>query len=414
MLTRWLVCVCSLGMTLAITNRCNAQGSRAKKSAPLEIRVETPPGKMPVYRTRNYAVMTDLPDDEARDLMNRLETMLVLISKYWGKPNTQSIDMYVVRDESKWPPNVLDAEGLQHIRAGGGVTIGQTQQNSRTGEILASRAIVYAVADHGTPQHEAVHAYCVLNFGRTGPVWYSEGMAEMGQYWVDKDPAVNCHPEVVRYIKSEEPKLLTEITDPNQVTGDSWQNYAWRWALCHLLANNTNYAPRFHPLGMALLNGQRSSFEDVYGPMAKEISFEYVQFLKNFDRGYRADLCSWDWKAKFNGITNRPLNARIKAAAGWQPSRLYVKAGETYNYFCKGDWMINGDGGSLTAIGDPEGKGRLIGAIFQDYELSEPFELSDEGTFSPEKDGKLFLRCRDSWAELGDNKGEITVKFEKP
>ncbi len=60
--------------------------------------------------------------------------------------------------------------------------------------------------------------------------------------------------------------------------------------------------------------------------MAKEISFEYVQFLKNFDRGYRADLCSWDWKAKFNGLTNRPLTAKVKAAAGWQPSRLFVKA----------------------------------------------------------------------------------------
>ncbi len=98
-----------------------------------------PAGKMPVYRTRNYAVMTDLPEEEARDLMNRLETMLVLISKYWGKPNSQSIDMYVVRDESKWPPNVLSGEGLEHIRAGGGVTLGQTQQNARTGEILASR-----------------------------------------------------------------------------------------------------------------------------------------------------------------------------------------------------------------------------------------------------------------------------------
>ena len=407
-----------IGMSLLVlvcaTPSIQAQGSRAKKAAPLEIRVETPPGKMPVYRTRDYAVMTDLPDEEARELMTRLESMLVLISKYWGKPNSQSIDMYVVRDESKWPPNVLDAEGLQHIRAGGGVTLGQTQQNARTGQILASRAIVYAVADHGTPQHEAVHAYCMLNFGRTGPVWYSEGMAEMGQYWVDKDPAVNCHPEVVRYLKSEEPKLLTEITDPSQVTGDSWQNYAWRWALCHLLANNTNYAPRFHPLGMALLNGQRSSFEDVYGPMAKEISFEYVQFLKNFDRGYRADLCSWDWKAKFNGIMTRPLTAKVKAAAGWQPARLFVKAGESYSYSCKGDWSIDGEEDELTAQGTADGKGRLEAVIFHDYELSEPFELGESGTFSPETEGKLFLRCRDSWAELGDNRGEITVKFEKP
>ncbi len=389
----------------------SAQSSRAKVPK-LEIRVEA--GNPPLYRTRNFAVKTDIPEDEARDLLGRLETMLVLISKYWGRPNTQSIDMYVVRDVAQWPAGSLAPEGLDHIAAGGGVTLGQTQQNALTGEILASRAVVYAVADRGTPQHEAVHAYCMLNFGRTGPVWYSEGMAEMGQYWVDKDPAVHCHPEVVKYLKSEAPKQLTEITDLSQMTGDSWQNYAWRWALCHLLANNPNYAPRFHPLGMALLNGQRSSFEEVYGPMAKEISFEYVLFLKNFDLGYRADLCGWDWKAKFSGVLTRPLTAKIKAAAGWQPARLFVKAGETYSYSTKGEWALAKDGEKVSAAGDKDGKGRLEGAIFHDYQLSDPIELSDIGTFTAPVEGKLFLRCRDSWAELGDNTGEVSVKLEKP
>ena len=401
-----------------------AQGNRAaKRPAKLEVRIEKKAGEPPLYRTRNFAVKTDIPAAEAQELLERLETMLVLISKYWGRPNTQSIDMFVVRDVSKWPAGLLDAEGLQHIQAGGGVTHGQTQQNARTGEIVASRAVVYAVADRGTPQHEAVHAYCILNFGRMGPTWYSEGMAEMGQYWRDNDFAVNCHPEVIKYLKSEEPKLLTEITDLNQKSGDSWQNYAWRWALCHLLANNTNYAPRFHPLGMALLNGQRSSFEDVYGPMAKEISFEYSQFLLNFDQGYRADLCSWDWKAKFNGVLTRPLNAKIKAAGGWQPSRLYVKEGMSYAYSTKGEWSLSKDAEKLTAAGVGDdltdtgrttaGQGRLEAVIFHDYQLTDPIPLGESGTFTATKEGKLFLRCRDSWAELGDNTGEITVKFEK-
>ena len=403
-----------LGLCTLCASPVIAQSKRAPKAPPkVEVRVEEKPGEPPLYRTRNFAVRTDIPAEEAQDLMQRLETMLVLISKYWGRPNSQSIDMFVVRDVSKWPGGVLDAEGLQHIQSGGGVTLGQTQQNSLTGQIVASRAVVYAVADRGTPQHEAVHAYCVLNFGRTGPTWYSEGMAEMGQYWKDGDFAVHCHPEVIKYLKSEEPKLLTEITDLTQTTGDSWQNYAWRWALCHLLANNTNYAPRFHPLGMALLNGQRSSFEDVYGPMAKEISFEYVQFLKNFDQGYRADLCSWDWKAKFNGVLTRPLNAKIKAAGGWQPSRLFVKKDQSYTYSTKGEWSLAKDGEKLTAEGATDGKGRLEAVIFHDYELSEPIELGEDGRFTAPVEGKLYLRCRDSWAELGDNTGEVTVKFEK-
>lgn len=409
-----LVFLSGLFLCLAGPRWSFAQSKRAPKPpVKLEVRIEEKTGEPPLYRTRNFAVKTDITPAEAQELLERLETMLVLISQYWGRPNSQSIDMYVVRDVSKWPAGLLDGDGLQHIQAGGGVTLGQTQQNSRTGEVLATRAVVYAVADHGTPQHEAVHAYCILNFGRTGPTWYSEGMAEMGQYWKDKDPAVNCHPEVVQYLKSEPPKLLTEITDLGQRTGDSWQNYAWRWALCHLLANNTNYAPRFHPLGMALLNAQRSSFEDVYGPMSKEISFEYVQFLQNFDIGYRADLCSWDWKAKFTGVLNRPLNAKIKAAGGWQPARLAVKERESYRYSTKGAWSLAKDGEKLSAKGNDSGAGCLEGVIFHDYELSAPIELGDDGSFTAPVEGKLFLRCRDAWSELGDNSGEITVKLEK-
>lgn len=384
-----------------------------KRSAKFEVRVEERSDRPWLYRSRHYAVQTDMPREEAEELLQRLETMLVLISKYWGRPNSQSIDMYVVGDIEKWPPGLLDPQGLQSVLGGGGVTFGQTRQNSQTGEVLASRAVVYATADHGTPQHEAVHAYCILNFGRTGPTWYSEGMAEMGRYWQDKQKAVICDPEVVKYLKSEPPKHLLEITSPAERTGDNWQNYAWRWALCNLLANNSNYAPRFHPLGMALLNAQRTSFEDVYGPMAKEITFEYELFLKHFDNGYRVDLCSWDWKARFNPLQARAINAKVKAAAGWQPSRVLVKSGQRIQYSTNGTWSLSKGGEKLTAAGALNGTGRLEGVLFQDYKLSEPFELGAEGTFVAPSDGRLYVRCRDDWAGLSDNSGEISVKFQK-
>lgn len=389
-----------------------AQGSRTK-AAPRGKAAETADGPQ-TCTSKNFVVHTDLTKEEAEDLLVRLETMLVLISKYWGRPNSQLVEMYVVKDLKKWPPGSLDPRGLESIETGGGVTLGQTLENRATGEALAAKAVVYAVADHGTPQHEAVHAYCQLNFGRTGPVWYSEGMAEMGQYWKDKDSAVNCHEVVVKYLKSEEPKTLRELVSPNQTTGDSWQNYAWRWALCHLLANNTNYAPRFRPLGLALLANKRTSFEDVYGPMAEEISFEYLFFLEHFDRGYRADLCSWDWKTKFTAVRgNASAVCKIDANQGWQASRLLAKEGETYSYTATGEWKLGKDGEPQTAAGDSEGRGVLEGIYFEDYKLSEPFSLGDSGEFTATQDGKLFLRCKDAWHELGDNSGEMAVRIKK-
>ena len=366
------------------------------------------------YSSNSFVLHTDLAPDEAEELLKRLEKMLDLISKYWGRPAAGVIEMYVVEDLKKWPEGSLDPRGLSHIQAGGGVTLTQTRSSGQT--VVDAKSTVYAVANRGTPQHEAVHAYCGQTFGRTGPTWYSEGMAEMGQYWVDGDSSVHIHDGVLEYLKTSEPKLLLEIVDKNTVTGDSWQNYAWRWALCHLLANNTNYAPRFRPLGLGLLTKQDVSFEEVYGPMAKEIGFEYLFFLKHFDQGYRADLCSWDWKAKFQSArSGQVVASKIDAGHGWQPSKLSVLADTEYEFSVTGTSQLKAGGVQITADGDDSQQGRLVGVIMSDqsdYKLSEPFDLGAFGSFTAPIEGNLYLRVQDDWNKLADNKGKLMVRLK--
>lgn len=368
------------------------------------------------YASKNFTLRTDMPPEEARELLTRLETMLVLVARYFGKPNSQIIEMNVVKDPSKWPPDSIDPDAIASIQTGGGITLSVTQfQRNGTGQkqAIAAKSIVWAVADRGTPQHEAVHAYCHQSFGRTGPTWYSEGMAELGQYWKEKEDGVNIHEGVLRYLKSQEPKELTEIVAPGQRTGDSWENYSWRWALCHLLAANTNYASRFKPLGLALLNDQQTSFEAVYGSMSKEISFEYDFFLKHLDQGFRADLCSWDWKAKFQKLKGTAnVQVKVDAMKGWQPARVVIKEGDKLSFSTNGEWAVGKSGKKVTADGDDEGKGKLLGILFEDYKLSEPIELGSNCEWTATGDGNLYLRCRDSWNSIADNSGTIAVKIK--
>ncbi|MCA9018121.1 MAG: hypothetical protein KDA77_22555, partial [Planctomycetaceae bacterium] len=176
------------------------------------------------YRSKNFLIHTDLPPDEARDLLERLEKMLVIISTYWGSPNRRVIECYVVKDLANWPPGSLHPAGLRSVAGGGGVTMSQTTYRGK--QIVSAKSIVFATADRGTPQHEAVHAYCAQNFGRTGPVWYSEGMAEMGNNWKDvpkkgQPLSVSCERYVIDYIKRSEPKSLNEIVNSDEMTGDS-------------------------------------------------------------------------------------------------------------------------------------------------------------------------------------------------
>ena len=44
--------------------------------------------------------------------------------------------------------------------------------------------------------------------------------------------------------------------------------------------------------------------------------------------------------------------------------------------------------------------------------LSEPFPLGAYGSFTPPGSGQLYLRCRDKWNEIADNKGSMTVKIK--
>ncbi len=364
------------------------------------------------YRSRNFLLRTDLDKEESAELLNRLETMLDLISRYWGKKNAGLIEIYVFENTANWSSDTIPPQAWDSVTSGGGLTM---TQKRTIGRAWQAKAIVYAIADRGTPQHEAVHAYCAQAFGSTGPVWYSEGMAEVGKYWQDpKDKSVTCDPYVIEYLKSVERKPLKEIVDLNQFTGDSWQNYSWRWTLCHLLGFNENYSQRFKPLGLALMTEVPNvTFWTVYGSMAKEIEFEHKLFVENLCVGYRVDLCSWDWKTKFTPARgSRTVSSKIEASEGWQASRLEVEDGQTYSVSTTGEWTIEADGEQLTAAGDDEGYGRLIGVLFNDYELSEPFDLGSEETFTARGDGQLYVRCQDDWGQLADNEGSISLRLQ--
>ena len=388
---------------LATTHPCRAQAPKSAPPAPAA-------GAPQDFRSQHFLLHTDLSAAESKALLEKLEYMLGIIATYWQKPPKGIIECYVAKDLKNWPTGSIPEDyGRQKIARGEGVTISLVLGNE-------GKATVYASAEGGVAQHEAVHAYCAQNFGTTGPTWYSEGMAEMGQYWKKGELAVQAHEYVVKHIRSSEPKSLNAIVNSVETTGDSWENYAWRWALCHLLATNPNYAPYFRPLGLGILNKQPVSFEQTYGAMADQISFEYLFFLTHLCNGYRTDLCAWDWKRKFTAMApggNRTM--QVQSARGYQPTGLLVKAGQEYEIACTGTWKLDkASTKPLTAAGDDTGEGKLVGVVFQDYILSDEFEIGASGTLKIPNDGQLHVRCKSDWASIGDNTGAVTLKLTAP
>jgi hypothetical protein len=323
---------------------------------------------------------------------------------------TGVVEGFVAGDLTRFPPGLIDDDyGVEKIRRGEGVCV-----NSRLGQQRHAR--LYSCADHGVIQHECVHGICHLSFGSTGPTWLAEGLAELGNYWKDGDHSIDVPAPVMAVLQNAQPKRkLLEIAVPGRTEAGTWQDYAWRWALCHLLANNPNYSDRFVPLAIGLMEERPGvSFESVYGPVAREVSYEYDQFLAVIGNGYRSELTAWPWQAKFQRLSaGGEVTVKVKAKGGWQASRVLVELGDRLETSATGTWRIAAAGQPLDADGEPDGRGRLVAAVFVDYSLTPEIAIGAKAVLEPSAAGQLFLRCHDAWNELADNDGEVTVTIRR-
>jgi hypothetical protein len=388
---------------------CHASEADAETSAPPE---ETGAEAYAIrdVRSRHFLIHTDLSSDKADDFVERLEAMLGFISKYWGQPTRGVIECYIVHSPNEFPVAAIAPFGLHAVKTVGGATLWPLTSEGKRKD---AKSVVYASARLEVVQHEAIHAYCHQTFGRIGPVWYSEGMAEVGRFWKDGDIAVRADPREIEFLRNNPPRSLAELVSPAQVTGDCWQNYASRWALCHFLVSNSNYSYQFRQLGSGLLTGKDVSFEQTYAATTRPLFFEYLSFLQHISQGYRVDLCAWDWNKKFTGLQpGRSLKATIAAGRGWQPTGLTVRAGKQYEYLATGAWQIARQPEAVDADGDDQGRGRLVGVLMKDYRLGAEFELGTKGSLQLKTDGDLYLRCRNHWNELAADVGRVTVKFQ--
>jgi hypothetical protein len=370
------------------------------------------------FSSAHFWLHTDLPAKEANELLKKLETEQKLIAAYWGRPFVGVLEGYVAKDFSVWPETIvsqMEPGGVAKICEGAGVTIAKV---ASSGNRFLAKSHLYAVARDNigrqVPLHEAVHGYCQQTFGRTGPMWYAEGMAELGHYWLEGKKGVHAPEVIIRYLRKAKPRRLEELIVTKQELGGTWQDYAWWWFLCHLLENNPNYTAQFRALGLELLTGKDTGFRQAFGAKIKELTFEYDFFLAHLQNGYRVDLCAWDWNRKFFGTTaGRTVMAQVQAGRGWQPSGLIVAAGANYAYGATGTWRTARNAEPIDANGNPEGYGRLVGVVMNDYRLGEAFSLGKSGRFTAPADGRLYLRCANEWAKIAGASGRVAVRFSK-
>ncbi len=366
----------------------------------------------------HFVLHTDISKRSSRVLLEKLETMHRFLSRYYGvKPNA-IIECYVVSDPENFT-RAVPRYALNKIRARSGLTQYRSR-NGAPGKRPRTVATVYSCDDQNIVQHEAVHAFCSIAFGSVGPVWYAEGMAELGQYFVPGEEAIQIEPVIVEYLKEAKVKDIETIVQANQITGDSWKAYAWRWALCQLLANHPDYSKRFRELGKNLMLEKKDSFGKAFGKQIERIKFEYQQFLEHLDNGYRPDLCRWQWTTDVTAL-NKRVSFLVDSRSGWQATGIYLDDDQDYDFACPNSiakqqqgWVVDGSRRKVGPNGNARGDGKLIGAVFTDYELSDPFEIGSRlSGFRPARSGQLYVRCQEAMNAIADNEGAIRFYIRK-
>jgi len=399
-------------LVLAIATAAMAQEpaqARPPVAARHPILSDEPRQEPRLIRSRHFSFLSDVSDREAKRILDKLETMVGLLERYFGRRQRGVIEGFIVHDLAVWPEGVLtEPLGIAKIKEPAGICFTTVLGPER-------RAVLYACDDPGIIQHECTHGFCHLTFGGAGPLWLAEGLAEVGRWWREKEKGVNVAPVILAHLHDADRPTLAAITALNQPPSNDWRDYTWRYALCQMLLDNPNYADRFRGLAVALMEGQPGvSFESVYGPVSREVAFEFGQFLSHIGNGYRADLTAWPWKAKQRKLAPGGLGrAKVKGAAGWQASGVEVEAGAVYVITAEGAWRMAADAEPTGPEGDGAGRGRLAGALYADFTLSTEIPLGSHSSWIAPADGLLMLRAADAWTELGDNDGTLSITIRR-
>lgn len=362
-------------------------------------------------RLPNFMLVTDMSPLQVKVLGMKLESMHEVVERYFKRGPRDRIHFQIVADDVNWENGPTEG-------AGSGAGAGYRNRHYNQGGVAPMSMVTGD--DHDVVLRSAYHAFCKMTFPHPGPAWYCDGMSVMANYWQMKEKKVTVAPEIVSYLKLNPPGSLASVIGAAGSGGgngnnqeDSWKEKSASWALCYMMIHNANYSKDFRKWGIDVMMGHPDSFEIRFEDRMREIDFEYRQMLSRLEVGYREDLCEWNWRTSAKKLYGTDMvQTTVDARSGWQATKVEIVQGEQYEFVAQGQWQTDPELESCSADGH-NGQGRLVGTIYQDYELSSPIRMGKRGKFTATRDGQLFLRCDDRWNQIEDNKGRLKVFVRK-
>jgi hypothetical protein len=301
--------------------------------------------------------------------------------------------------------------------------------------------------------HEGTHAFMAKFLGGCGPGWYSEGMAELlgthrvgvGSRKQGAGSSERLDLNIMPRDRREVPMLgRIKLVRDAVAAGDALsieaimaidgrrqqdpQAYSWCWALAKFLDSHPRYRDRFRKLPKYVSDPEfNRRVRRVFAKDWPQLAAEWQAYLTALDHGYDFERMTIEFER------GTPLDRRreisIQPDRGWQSTGVWLDAGKTYRVSARGRYQISmakgaawpcEPGGVTIEYVDGHPLGMLLGAVVADDAaarpaeagLAEPVTIGLGAEITPRASGTLYLRVNDSAANLGDNRGALTIEVE--
>jgi hypothetical protein len=287
--------------------------------------------------------------------------------------------------------------------------------------------------------HEGTHAFMNLILGGQGPPWYGEGMAELlGTHrWDGQRLTLRYLPrdktetegwgriKIVRdQVAAKRGLMPANIMEYGPTAHRDNEAYAWCWALCAFLEFHPRYQDRFRQLHQHIGKGDLTRwFQTVLKADWDDLSEEWQLFVLNLEYGYDVPRSAVIRKP---GVPLPAAGATVTVAAdrGWQSTGIRLEAGAQYQIEATGRYQIAETtapwwcepGGVTIHYYQGRPLGQLLGAVRPDVlpkltPLARPQVIGLQRDWAEPSGGTLYLKINESPADLGDNKGQLTVRI---
>ena len=394
---------------------------------------------------KHLTLFTDLPSSpEVDELPHVFDLAIPQWSEFFaadaGQLNDWHVTACIMRDGSRFEDYQLQPKNLPPFLHG-------MQRGNRIW-VREQRSAYYR---RHLLLHEGTHAAMNQIFGRVGPVWYREGIADLlaTHQYRDGQLLLNIFPKDRKQLENS--GRIKAIRDDvaqhgiRQIDGIvalpsraflNIEAYAWSWALQSFLHRQTKYAPLRKSLIREMQisdRGVTEAFHRSYQRHRSELDREWNLFVQHLDYGYDSSHETIAYPTNVADLEHdRIYTLQVDSAKGWQAAGIRVAPDTHIDVIAKGRFQIaveTSDGQpSVAWMCEPQGVtieyyqgrplGQLLAAIVPEAASAkdsrfDPVGIGRRGKMSTKTGGQLFFRVNERADRVSDNAGQMTVKLRR-